>query len=187
MGGQIPATSKRSREKPGAFHILHRTLSVITTKPLPVLKAWRKWLTLFAWHEPVLACLFHHHEIFQTFYVRQARFTCQQANVFDSDQKHFCFSASKCWFFYACLPVSPCRFGCWRNWQTKWQSSEQWFWTNSAGSFVRPLASVMTVFSTSLIWYSQKPGLRTGPNISSFPGFKPKSPWIKRPKEFFSN
>ena len=114
MGGQISSTSKRSREKPGAVHILHRTLSVITTKPLPAPKAWRKWLTLFVWHEPVLACLFHHHEIFQTFYVRQARFTCQQANVFDSDQKHFCLSASKCWFFYACLPVSPCRFGCWR-------------------------------------------------------------------------
>ena len=49
-------------------------------KGIEVVMAWRKWLTLFAWHEPVLACLFHQHQIFQTFYVRQARFTCQQAN-----------------------------------------------------------------------------------------------------------
>ena len=33
--------------------------------------------------------------------------------------KHFCLSANKCCLFCACSPISPCRFGYWRNWQTK--------------------------------------------------------------------
>ena len=38
-------------------------------------------------------------------------------NVFNLDQKHFCFSASKFCVLCACLPILPYRFGYWRNWQ----------------------------------------------------------------------
>ena len=52
-----------------------------------------------------------------------------------SDQKHSCFSASKCCLLYACLPVSPCRYGYWRNWQTNVINSKYWCWTNNDGQF----------------------------------------------------
>ena len=115
---------------------------------LSTVKAWRNWPTLFAWHETLstscpcllvspppissnISCLA------STFYRSASK------NVFDWDQKHFCLSASKCCLFCACLPVSPCRVGYWRNWQAKWPSSKYLCWANNAGQFRQAFISFL--------------------------------------------
>ena len=160
MGGQIPSTSERYRENHGAFHILHCTLSVITTKPLPSLKAWRNWLTLFARHEIVSTacpCLLVSPP------PNFSNILCSSSTFYISASKCFWFR-SKTFLLVGKQMLVPGETG---KQSDKAPNSD--FGQTVPASFVRPLASVMTVFFTSLIWYSQKPGLRTGPNISSFP------------------
>ena len=85
-----------------------------------LVKAWRNWPTLFAWHETTTTCSFRHHRFLQTFHVWQAHFARGQANV--------ACSVLACQFRHTELVTGETG-------KQKWPRSKHWCWAKNADQF----------------------------------------------------